>query len=116
MLNWLYVILVVLLMTVRVANPTDGDKIGQISKIQIEGLLCKTTGILVTGKYGGGELKLTIPSYDHALLEKVRHLNDTQEFVKISYHTDFIRTACSNSSHNTFLDSVESHPQGAPGS
>jgi hypothetical protein len=94
-----------------IANPESGDKIGQIAKVQVEGVICDTTGILVTGKFGGGELKLTVPL---ALVEQVKHFNETQEFVKITYHTDFIRSACSNDTGNTFLDSVTAHPAGAP--
>jgi hypothetical protein len=93
-----------------IANPESGEKIGQIAKVQTEGLVCKTTGILVTGKFGGGELKLTVPNH---LVADVQRFNDTQEFVKITYHTEWIASACSNDTHNRFLDSVTVHPQGA---
>lgn len=96
----------------NIANPENGAKIGQIAKVQTEGVFCKTTGILVTGKFGGGELKLTVP---WQLVEQVKRFNETQEFVKVTYHTDFIKSLCSNDTDNRFLDNVEAHPQGAPG-
>ena len=93
------------------ANPTSGDKIGQIAKVQDAGLFCKTHEILVTGKFGGGELKMTVPN---ALLPQVKAANESQEFVKITYHTDFVNSLCNNKTENTWLDSVTPHPQGAP--
>lgn len=111
MKNILIIAVVAVLAGCSMANPESGDKVGQIAKVQSEGLMCKTTGILVTGKFGGGELKMTVPN---SLIAQVKHFNETQEFVKVVYHTDFIASTCSNDTGNTFLDSVEAHPAGAP--
>lgn len=105
------VLLVVLLASCRLANPESGDKIGQIAKVQDEGLICNTTSVLITGKYGGGELQLTVPN---TLFAQVKHFNETQEFVKVTFHTDLFASVCSNDTNNRFLDSVEAHPVGAP--
>lgn len=95
-----------------IVTPTDGDKIGQIAKVQRAGVLCKTNEVLLTGKFGGGELKLTVPD---SLLDQVRAANESQAFVKVRYHTEFINWTCRNETSNTWLDAVELHPQGAPG-
>lgn len=104
---------VLLLTACNLANPERGDKIGQIAKvIDAEGLVCKTASILVTGKFGGGELRLTVlPN----LIRVVKQYNDTQEFVRVTYHANFISSSCSNDTDNKFLDTVEPHPEGAPG-
>ena len=109
----LSVALVALLLTACNINtsPGDGDKIGQIAKVQRVGMLCKTDEILVTGKFGGGELHLTVPS---SLLDAVHAANESQAFVKIRYHTDFMDSLCSNETGNKWLDSVEVHAAGAP--
>jgi predicted small secreted protein len=92
-------------------SPGDGDKIGQIAKVQRVGMICKTDEILITGKFGGGELHLTVPSN---LLSAVQAANESQQFVKVRYHTDFMDSLCSNETGNKWLDSVEAHPAGAP--
>ena len=94
-----------------VATPATGDKIGQIAKVQSAGLLCKTTEILVTGKFGGGELQLTVPD---RLLKEVKAANESQGFMKIMYHTELLNWTCSNETGNQWLDSVEPHAEGAP--
>jgi hypothetical protein len=93
-------------------HPEKGDKIGQIAKVQVEGILCKTTSILITGKFGGGELRVTVPD---KLYSEVKRFNETQEFVKVTYHRNLIGFSCSNETSNRFLDTVEAHPLGAPG-
>jgi len=99
-----------LLTSCHIANPTSGDKIGQISKVQEAGLFCKTNEILVTGKFGGGELHLTVPN---SLIAQVKEANEKQTFVKVTYHADFINSVCSNETGNQWLDSVTDHPVGA---
>lgn len=94
----------------NLANPTSGDKIGQIAKVQEAGLFCKTNEILVTGKFGGGELHLTVPQ---ALLARAKDANEKQTFVKVTYHADFVNSVCSNETGNQWLDSVTDHPVGA---
>jgi hypothetical protein len=96
------------------ANPQNGDKIGQVTRVSKDGIFCKTDTVHITGKYGGGELKVTVPENNLELLTKVRHFNDTQEQVKIWYHSDFIKSSCSNHTDNAFLDGIEAHPEGAP--
>jgi hypothetical protein len=102
-----------LLSSCSIHSPQEGDKIGQVAKVYQGGVLCKTTSVLVTGKFGGGELKVTVPSSNRELLSKVKKFNETQEQVKIGYHVDFISSRCSNDTGNAFLDSIEAHPEGA---
>jgi hypothetical protein len=87
----------------NLATPENGDKVGQIARVQTEGVLCKTTTILVTGKFGGGELKLTVPD---SLLGTVKAYNETQELVKVRFHTPIVALLCSNDTDNRFLDDV----------
>lgn len=97
----------------NVGNPGHGEKVGQVAKITDEGVLCTTTTVLITGKFGGGELKVTVPNYEKELQTQVRHFQDTQEQVKVHYHADLFRSACSNETDNIMMDSIESHPEGA---
>jgi predicted small secreted protein len=90
-------------------SPGTGDKVGQIAKVQKVGLMCLTTEILVTGKFGGGELTLTVPA---GLIERAKEANESQEFVKVNYHTSFVESLCSNKTGNRFVDSIEAHPAG----
>ena len=94
-------------------SPGPGDKVGQIAKIQTQGLVCKTPVILVTGKYGGGELYAAID--DSEILKQARHYNDTQEQVKVYYHADWIASSCSVGDHagTTFVDKIEPWSEGA---
>ena len=92
-------------------SPNEGDKVGQIAKVQRAGMICTTTEILVTGKYGGGELHLTVPD---KLLEEVKTANASQAFVKVAYHTELVNWTCRNATSNQWLDSVEPQTQGAP--
>lgn len=109
-LIWLATI-VVCLSGCDFATPSSGDKVGQIAKVQVAGVICKTNEVLVTGKFGGGELKLTVP--DH-LLPQVKAANESQAFVKVNYHVNMVNSICNNETHNAWLDSVELHPAGAP--
>jgi hypothetical protein len=109
-----YGILLVLLLTgCNVGNPGNGEKIGQIARIVDEGIFCKTTTVLVTGKFGGGELKVTVPNENVALKELVLHFQDTQEQVKVRYHGELFKGACSNETENQMMDSIERHSEGA---
>lgn len=103
-------VLAVALAGCSIANPGSGTKVGQVAKVIDEGLICKTTSVLITGKFGGGELRVTARP---ALREKVLHFQDTQEQVEVHYHTSFIRSQCDNDTENNILDSVEAHPEGA---
>jgi hypothetical protein len=97
------------LTTCTYGTPGTGTKVGQVANIRPEGILCKTTTVVITGKYGGGELHATVPA---RLREQVeQHLN-AQDQVKATYHTDLIRARCSNGTGNVFLDSIEAHPEG----
>lgn len=92
-------------------SPNTGDKIGQIAKVQRAGLMCTTTEVLVTGKFGGGELHLTVPD---ALLDQVKAANNSQSFVKVNYHTEWVNWTCKNATANQWLDAVTAQVQGAP--
>lgn len=94
-------------------NPGNGEKVGQVAKVTSEGLMCKTLTVLVTGKYGGGELHVTVPTENDALANLVRHFQDTQEQVKVKYHSEWIKSACSNETSNVMMDDIEGHPEGA---
>lgn len=107
-------IVLVALSSCSVGNPTQNAvKVGQISRVADEGIICKTTTVLITGKFGGGELTVTVPEYNTELLNKIHHYNDTQEQVKITYHASLLKTSCSNETSNRFLDSIDVHPEGA---
>ena len=109
-----YVILVCLTLAgCSVGNPGTGEKIGQIARVVDEGVFWKTTTVLVTGKFGGGELKVTVPSGDPTLKAQVLHYQDTQEQVKVHYHGELFKSLASNETDNHMLDSIEPHPEGA---
>lgn len=94
-------------------TPTqNATKVGQIARVADEGILCKTTTVLITGKFGGGELTVTVPKNNKQLLDQIHHYNDTQEQIKITYQADLIEFSCSNETSNRMLDSVEPHPDG----
>jgi hypothetical protein len=99
------------------SSPGPGDKVGQIAKIQTQGLVCKTPVILVTGKFGGGELHAAIRESDTKLLELAHHYNDTQEQVKVFYHAEWIASVCEVGDHagTTFVDRIEPWSTGAAG-
>lgn len=92
-------------------SPNAGDKVGQVAKVQDAGYLCTTTEVLITGKFGGGELHLTVPVN---LRDEVKKANESQAFVKVNYHTEMINFRCRNATDNQWLDSVVPQTQGAP--
>jgi hypothetical protein len=94
-----------------IANPGSGEKVGQITRVVDEGLACTTHTVVITGKFGGSELKLTAPNH---LLADVRKYQDSQEMVKVQFHTSFIASACSNDTDNVFMDSIAPHKEGSP--
>ena len=94
-------------------NPGHGDKIGQVASMTDEGVICTTKTLLVTGKYGGGELKVTVPESRPDLIAEVNKLHDEQVQVKVHFHTNLVAFSCSNDTGNRFLDAIEAHPEGA---
>jgi hypothetical protein len=96
-------------------SPGPGDKVGQIAKIQTQGLVCKVPVILVTGKFGGGELHAAIRENDAELLKQAHHYNDTQEQVKVFYHAEWIAGLCEVGDYadTTFVDKIEPWSEGA---
>jgi len=97
----------------NVGNPGHGEKVGQIARVVDEGVLCTTTTVLVTGKFGGGELKVTVPTWNTALKSQVLAFQDSQAQVKVTYHGELFKSICSNETENQMLDSIEAHPEGA---
>lgn len=94
-----------------VEHPGSGEKIGQITRVVDEGLVCTTHTVVITGKFGGSELKLTAPE---RLMADVRKYQNSQEMVKIQFHTNFIASTCSNDTNNVFMDSIMPHQEGSP--
>lgn len=109
----IYVAIIVCLTACNWTTPGQGDKVGQIAKINTSGWICTTTDILVTGKFGGGELRGTVPASNPDLMAKVKKFNDSQEQVVVKYHTSMVSTRCNNDTGNIFIDDVEAHPEGA---
>lgn len=96
-----------------VGNPGHGEKVGQIARVVDEGVFCTTTTVLVTGKFGGGELKVTVPKWDAELKQKVLDFQNSQAQVKVTYHGELFKSPCSNETDNQMLDTIEAHPEGA---
>ncbi len=98
-------------------SPGKGDKVGQIAKFQEKGLLgaCQTPVILVTGKFGGGELLAAIRTENTELVKKAKHYNDTQEQVKVFYEDEFMEGWCDKGDYsgNTFVLDIVAWPEGA---
>jgi hypothetical protein len=94
-------------------NPGSGEKVGQIAKITNEGVFCTTMTVLVTGKFGGGELYVTVDNRLPELQAQVRHFQDTQEQVEVKYHSSLFMGPCSNETENVMMDSITAHPEGA---
>lgn len=109
MRNVLISMFVVLLAGCQLANPGTGTKVGQVARVNNEGLFCTTSTVLITGKFGGGELTVTVPAWNQELMTKVIQYQDTQEMVEIKYHTDFVKSMCSNETSNRMLDSIAPH-------
>jgi len=101
-------LIIIALSLCNYGNPTRGaTKVGMIINVRTEGTFCKTETAIVAGKFGGAEMRVTVPANLHA---EVHRFLETQEMVKITYHTDMIRSQCSNNSGNNFLDKIEKHP------
>lgn len=98
-------------------SPGEGDKVGQIAKYQEKGLLpaCKVPVILVTGKFGGGELLAAIRRENKELIAKAKHFNDTQEQVKVFYEAEFVEGFCDigDGAGTTFVTDIISWPEGS---
>lgn len=110
----LFVLVAVIIMAgCTIANPGNGSKVGQIARITHEGIMCTTTTVLITGKFGGGELHVTIPAGNSDLETKTQKFQDTQEQVEVKYHTDFVKSVCSNDTNNNMMDDIQAHPLGA---
>lgn len=95
-----------------------GEKVGSITKLAQQGLLCKTwEGQIIRGGFqngsgaSGAAFDFTIDN-NPELVKKVEHLLNTQQEVKLTYRTEFV-TWCRSDSRNHFLTDIEALGQEA---
>jgi hypothetical protein len=89
----------------------DGEKIGMVTKLAKQGVMCPTyEGEIVRGGLNGGSgvngasFHFTVESEDMA--KKVKEAMEGQKEVKITYSSEFA-TLCRSDSGNHFLTSID---------
>lgn len=91
---------------------SNGEKIGTIVKFAKEGMFIKTwEGELIRGglNNGGGSFgkSFHFTVEDKSMVDEITYALETQKTLKVKYHQEFATLWRTETSDNTFLNSIE---------